>query len=242
MMRTLRPMAIAKKNNEANAEENLVTYMNNFCDSYSEILPMRTNFVQEVSQIVDADDFNEECFKQLNENLTLNAWFDPIDAIASVTQQEICDLHFKLYESLRDKQRTSVAEFVSFSYLASLDLFLNAHQQEDYENCVNMDVLEEPNQWVTNFVTQHPALLIWTPRAKTDIAAETADVIKNSCPDHQTCSQTGSCQGCDGCSTSIARIYKTFELYLNTEFANSFRTYSETMFNKLHEANLELEN
>ena len=89
---------------------------------------MRTSFVQEISTIQDAAEFNEECFKQLEENKTLNAWFDPIDAIASVTQQEICDLHFKLYESLRDKQRTSIAEFVSFSYLASLDLFLNAHQ------------------------------------------------------------------------------------------------------------------
>ena len=63
-------------------------------------------------------------------------------------------MHFKLFDSLRDKQRTSTAEFVSFSYLASLDLFLNAHQQEDYENCVNMDVIEQPSQWVTEFVTE----------------------------------------------------------------------------------------
>jgi len=105
-----------------------------------------------------------------------------------------------------------------------------------------MNVLEEPSQWITEFVTQHPALLIWNAQAKTDIAAETGKEIIQSCPDHATCSQTGSCQGCDGCAKGIASVYKTFELYLNTEFANSFRTYSETMFNKLHEANLHLEN
>ena len=27
------------------------------------------------------------------------------------------------------------------AYLASINLFLNAHQQEDYENCVNQDVI-----------------------------------------------------------------------------------------------------
>ena len=105
-----------------------------------------------------------------------------------------------------------------------------------------MNVLEEPNQWITNFVTQHPALLIWTPKAKADIAGAAGAEISEKCQDHATCSQTGSCQGCDGCSTGIARVYHEFEQYLNTEFANSFRTYSETMFNKLHEANLALEN
>ena len=79
-------MAVAMKNGEDNAYENLNTYMCNYCDSFSEILPMRTSFVQEISTIQDAAEFNEECFKQLEENKTLNAWFDPIDAIASVTQ------------------------------------------------------------------------------------------------------------------------------------------------------------
>ena len=105
-----------------------------------------------------------------------------------------------------------------------------------------MNVLEEPSQWITEFVTQHPALLIWGLQAKADIAADAGKEIMQACPDHATCSQTGSCQGCDGCAKGIARVYHSFELYLNTEFANSFRTYSETMFNKLHEANLHLEN
>jgi len=74
----------------------------------------------------------------------LNSWFDPIDPLSSITQREICDLHFKLYTSLREKQRTSIAEYVSFSYLASLDLFLNAQAQEDFENCVNQEVVAQP--------------------------------------------------------------------------------------------------
>jgi hypothetical protein len=33
--------------------------------------------------------------------------------------------------------------------------------QEDFENCINMDVAEQPNQWTTNFVTANPVFLIW---------------------------------------------------------------------------------
>lgn len=150
-------------------------------------------------------------------------------------------MHFKLFDSLREKQRTSIAEFVSFSYLASLDLFLNAYQQEDYENCVNMDVIEQPNQWITEFVTSHPALLIWKNQDKLDIAASSGTDITNKCADQATCRAAGTCDACDGCSHGIARVYRTFELYLNTMFADKFRDYSETMFNKLHEANLALE-
>lgn len=94
---------------------------------------------------------------------------------------------------------------------------------------------------MTEFVTSHPALLVWSSQAKVDIAAEAGNEIKTKCADTATCSQTGQCASCDGCSSGIARVYRTFELYLNTMFADKFRNYSENMFNKLHEANLVLE-
>jgi len=165
-------------NGDEDAKNDFDTYVANFCETHTQILPKRTEFIKEVSAIEDAEDFTDACFEHLDNTPTLNVWFDPIDAIASVTQQEVCDLHFKLFESLREKQRTSIAEFVSFSYLASLDLFLNAFQQEDYENCVNMDVVEQPNQWITEFVTNHEALQIWSTQAKVDIAAESAADIQ----------------------------------------------------------------
>lgn len=104
-----------------------------------------------------------------------------------------------------------------------------------------MDVIEKPNEWITQFVASHPALLIWSTQAKLDIAAEAADDIATKCADTATCSSTGACEMCDGCASGIARVYKTFELYLNTMFAEKFKEYSENMFNKLHEANLALE-
>lgn len=104
-----------------------------------------------------------------------------------------------------------------------------------------MDVIDQPNEWVTEFVTSHPALLIWSAQAKLDIAAESGTDITTQCADQATCVSAGTCEGCDGCSAGIARVYRTFELYLNTMFAERFREYSEQMFNKLHEANLALE-
>ena len=97
-----------------------------------------------LKDILDKDEFTKKCFAAQDETsgIITNAWFDPIDPQASITQQEVCDLHFQLFKQLRDKQRTSLSEFVSFSYLASLDLFINANMQEDFENCINMDVVE----------------------------------------------------------------------------------------------------
>ena len=66
-----------------------------------------------------------------------------------------------LFASLKEKQRSSLAEYVSFSYLASIDLFLNAQAQEDYENCVNMEVITKPNEWVTQFTGGHAAYKNW---------------------------------------------------------------------------------
>lgn len=57
----------------------------------------------------------------------LNQWFDPIDPMVSISKQEICDLHKELFLQLSNQGISSISEFVSFSYLVSLDLFLNAN-------------------------------------------------------------------------------------------------------------------
>ena len=128
-------------------------------------------------QIGDEEKFMEECGTQLTSNSNLNTWFDPIDPIAAITQAEICDLHWKLFNQLQERQRTSISEYVSFSYLASLDLYANAMQQEDYENCIALDVTDSPNEWTTQFVMKNPVLLIWDSSKKLEAAADTATAI-----------------------------------------------------------------
>lgn len=153
MLRELRPLADESKGpNGAQFKTDFNNYVEDFCETYEEVSPKRTAFVRAINGIEDPTQFQEACFQQLADTPSLNTWFDPIDPLSSITQKEICDLHFKLFESLRGKQRTSLAEYVSFSYIASLDLFLNAHMQEDLENCVNSHVVKHPNQWVSAFV------------------------------------------------------------------------------------------
>ena len=212
-------------------------YIDDFCTNYDETMPQRTQFVKEINGVEDPGEFQEACFKALSDHGQLNIWYDPIDPLSSITQKEICDLHYKLFSSLRSKQRTSLAEFVSFSYLASLDLFLNAHEQEDYENCVNREVVVKPNQWVTEFTTTHPAFKNWENSEMTNTNGLTGNAVQVECAN-----KTENGAACDGCSIAISRIYKTYEVYLNNLFAETFKTHSEAMFNKLHEANLALEN
>ena len=129
LVKNLRPLAddlISQADNVAEAQTKFDTYVDDFCDTYAEILPLRTDFVKALYEVEDKDSFGTACINQLSSSPTLNTWFDPIDPCSSITSQEICDLNHKLFTTLREKQRTSVSEFVSFSYLSSLDLFLNA--------------------------------------------------------------------------------------------------------------------
>jgi len=96
-----------------------------------------------------------------------------------------------------------------------------------------MDVVESPNEWVTKFVKAHPVFHIWETTEKNEVAASTASVITAKCTDKK--------ETCAGCVHGIAGVYKKFETYLNGRYAQSFKNYSEKMFNELHEASLELD-
>ena len=127
MLKSLRPHADAALKDGGDAAASAFTaYVDDFCNNYIDVIPERTAFVKVVRDIENAEAFATACTDHLNAHSNLNTWFDPIDPLSSITQREICDLHFKLFASLREKQRSSLAEYVSFSYLASLDLFLNA--------------------------------------------------------------------------------------------------------------------
>ena len=120
---------------------------------------------------------------------------------------------------------------------------MNAHQQEDYENCVNKEVVARPSLWVADFTMSHPAFKNWKVTEMTNTEAQTASAVQTECAAQNfQCQSTGSCGTCDACSIAISRVYKTYEVYLNNLFAETFKTHSEAMFNKLHEANLALEN
>jgi hypothetical protein len=56
-----------------------------------------------------------------------------------------------------------MAEYVSFSYLITLDLYLNANQQEDYESCINSKVLAAPIQFCNQFLKEHQVFGLWSP-------------------------------------------------------------------------------
>ena len=127
MLKALRPHADAALKSNSDADANAFTaYVDDFCENYIDVIPERTAFVKVIRDIEGTEAFATACTDHLNAHTKLNTWFDPIDPLSSITQREICDLHYKLFASLKEKQRSSLAEYVSFSYLASLDLFLNA--------------------------------------------------------------------------------------------------------------------
>ena len=79
----------------------------------------------------------------------------------AISQHEICQVHKKLFSSLKQRGVTSLAEYVSYSYLTILDLYLNANQQEDYESCINAEVLRDPKSYCLNHLKANQAFLLW---------------------------------------------------------------------------------
>ena len=235
LLRYLRPLAeesVRSPDQSATILAQFDSFVGNFCDKYDQVLPQRTAFVRSLKDVQTEDAFQEACYDQLGSMRDINDWFDPIDPISSITQKEISDLHFKLFASLRQKQRTSLAEHVSFSYIASLNLYLNAQEQEDFENCVNRDVIDHPSEWVTDFVSKHPAFKNWDTNAKLSYAADVASAVESQCAGHL---------GCDACSIAIPRIFKEYQAEMNREFSAYFTAHSESMFTALNDANLSLE-
>ena len=109
--------------------------------------------------------------------------------------------------------------------------------QEDFENCINIDVVEKPNEWATNFIMKNDVFLIWDQNSKLKAAAEAGQAVTSACPNFTDCKSTGNCSSCQGCATVMAFIYKEFEKYINQRFAEEFKTYSEEMFKQLSAAN-----
>lgn len=97
-----------------------------YCTKYQQALPKRSEFVQYLWN-KEGSSFSSECLNFLQTSQNLNEWFDPIDPMISISQQEVCDLHAKLFASLRQKGVTSLAEYISFSYLITLDMYINAN-------------------------------------------------------------------------------------------------------------------
>ena len=181
LVKNLRPVAdklITTDGDELTAaQEQYDTFVNDFCATYIDVLPKRTEFVEAIYEITDKATFTSECMLKLTTEKTLNTWYDPIDPMSSIISQEICDLNWKLFNTLREKQRTSLSEYVSFSYLSSLDLYLNAQMQEDYENCTNSEVVGDASEWATNFIKGGDAFKIWDNASSMDFAAKTGNYI-----------------------------------------------------------------
>ena len=113
---------------------------------------------------------------------------------------------------------TSLAEYVSYSYLTILDLFLNANQQEDYESCINAQVLRDPKTYCQNHLKANEAFLLWNQQQKETECIQSASAI------------TSAGLESDGCAIVMARLYKSYQRYLNEKYASYFQDYEKKIF------------
>jgi hypothetical protein len=72
----------------------------------------------------------------------------------------------------------------------------------DYGNCINKDVVDDPNAWATTILTVSPVFAVWSEENKMLVAAEAASKVQSEC--HASCPNDGTCSGlCDGCKIGL---------------------------------------
>lgn len=173
-------------------------------------------------------DFDNLCEEYLSSTDGINIWFDPIDPLTSISQTEICDLHSILFESLESHGITSLAEYVSFSYLVSLDLYLNAYEQEDYESCINSEVLEDPEDYCNDFFDDSDNFNLWSSAEQTTMCEAVDALVTTDCDADEYC---------DACAILTADIYQTYENFMNDLYSTIFQAYEDDMFDTLEAEN-----
>lgn len=90
--------------------------------------------------------------------------------------------------------------------MASLTLNVESQLHDDYANCINRDVLDDPNQWATALLDEHTSFALLPEEMKMQVAAEAAEQIETDC--RNACPNEGTCSGlCDGCMSGLVYIY-----------------------------------
>ena len=174
LTQTFYPMVVSSPNSTT-----FNTYSQNYCDSYSEQLAERYLFVQELMPVHNQTQFEASCQSLVSGNPNLNAWFDPLAILPTITVEDICADQWSSFEKVYNSTATDTSvwtnDFVESSYLASLTLNIEGQMHDDYANCINKDVLDDPSQWATSFLDGHPTFLITTEQSRMSVAAQAAD-------------------------------------------------------------------
>ena len=88
LVKNLRPLSdkvLTATDDVATAQADFDTFVSDFCDTYVDVLPMRTEFVKAIYEVDDKEAFGTACINQLSSQPALNTWYDPIDPLSSIT-------------------------------------------------------------------------------------------------------------------------------------------------------------
>lgn len=188
----------------------------------------------------DKDSFVLNCLGFLLENDDLSIWFDTINNFPrQITYEKTCDQQWNAFQAVHDDPDThdsDVSEYLGASYLASLSLNLDSSLRTDYDECINKQVVDEPNIWATEFVAAHPIFQLWSQEDMMLASADAATAVVNACED--ACPNDGTCAGlCDGCLIGINQFYLAYGAYLdklNEEVEGKYWKQLETSFSSVN--------
>lgn len=107
--------------------------------------------------LTDEMEFQRDCLYFLK-SMELDMWFDPMAGFNMISDERSCQQQWNAFKALHNDSSVNsqdVSEYLGASYMASLSLNLDASLHKDYDECVNLEVLDNPNSWALEFLQDH---------------------------------------------------------------------------------------
>jgi hypothetical protein len=130
-----------------------------FCETFGEGYEERKNMFDEIYQIEEEEYFSSNCTEYYDYVYDSEAArFDPIDLTGYTESSVLCSGLYDLIYTLREHGRDTLSEVIRYSYLYSIEYFIESAEVKDYSDCEEREAEDESTfcLWYFNWASDFP--------------------------------------------------------------------------------------
>ncbi|CDW72804.1 UNKNOWN [Stylonychia lemnae] len=173
-----------------------------FCETFGDGYQQRKRLISKVYMDQDQESFNTKCvdFYDYNYDKDLSK-FDPLDMSDRLESFYFCDSLFKMIQVLKTHKKDQLADIIRYSYIMSLQTFIETYQANDYGRCEEIEA--QKDTFCSDFFEWRSDFALWTAKQSQQICGKVTLSAKEQ-PDIQ-----------DMCAYTITRVYGMYNQYMN---------------------------
>eukprot|EP00347_Sterkiella_histriomuscorum_P021713 403333022 len=177
--------------------------INNFCSSFGSGYQERKRFLSKLQLETNEVSFMEKCTynydNSYDQSLTK---FDSLDMSGLLDSAYYCESLYKMIKALKPHHRDSLPDLIRYSYILSLQSFIETNEANDYGACEEYSAKKDT--FCLDFFDWKTKFSLWTQQQSQVICGKVNLHAKNS---------TNIIS--DMCAYTITRVYGMYDQYLN---------------------------